>query len=81
VRETNDDDTPRPPSPYRMVGIGFELAAGVLIGVLGGGWVDRKLGTAPWGLLVGTLLGAASSFYGVVRQIRPPTSPGGGGRR
>jgi F0F1-type ATP synthase assembly protein I len=37
-----------------------------LIGLFGGQFVDRKLHTAPWGLIVGLILG----FAAAVREIR-----------
>lgn len=32
-------------------------------GALGGSWLDARLGTAPWLLLVGALLGIVVGFY------------------
>jgi ATP synthase protein I len=50
---------------YRLVA---ELIGGVLAG-LGFGWLaDRFLGTSPWGLIVGVLLGAGISVFAVVRS-------------
>ncbi|MFN3230239.1 MAG: AtpZ/AtpI family protein [Asticcacaulis sp.] len=49
---------------YRLIG---ELIGGVLTG-LGLGWlIDKGLNTAPWGLVVGILIGVAASMYLVVR--------------
>ena len=49
---------------YRLVA---ELIGGVLAG-LGFGWLsDRFLGTSPWGLIIGVLLGAGVSVFAVVR--------------
>jgi ATP synthase protein I len=41
--------------------------------VLGGvGYaVDRWLGSAPWGLFVGLLLGVVVGFYELVKAVRP----------
>lgn len=41
-------------------GIGFSIAASILIGVLGGLWVDRRLGTGPFGLIAGIIFGLIS---------------------
>jgi F0F1-type ATP synthase assembly protein I len=46
---------------------GFELAASVLLGLFGGQWLDRRLGTAPLFLLVGVLLGMAAGFWNLYR--------------
>ena len=48
--------------------IGFSIAACVVVGVLGGLWVDDRLGTRPIFLLLGiilALLGAASIIWGL----------------
>jgi F0F1-type ATP synthase assembly protein I len=39
-----------------------------------GWWLDAKLGTSPWLLLVGIFLGASGGFYSLVRRVG---SPGG----
>ena len=50
---------------YRLIG---ELIGGVLAG-LGLGWmVDRFAGTAPFGLIVGVLLGTGASVFVVARS-------------
>jgi F0F1-type ATP synthase assembly protein I len=34
-----------------------------------GQWLDRKLGTAPWLLIVGVFVGAGASFYSMYRKL------------
>jgi F0F1-type ATP synthase assembly protein I len=34
-----------------------------------GQWLDRKLGTAPWMLLIGVFVGAGGSFYSMYRKL------------
>lgn len=52
-----------------------ELLAGLL--VLGGlGFLaDRYVGTAPWGLSVGIMLGFAAGLYLVWLRTNPPKGP------
>jgi len=64
------------PSPLRFVGIGFELAAPVIIGAFGGRWLDRRFGTEPWLLLVLTVLGAVAGMINLVRRGLPPGDVG-----
>lgn len=45
----------------------FSLFAGVVAGMLIGWLLDRSLGTRPWLLVVGLILGAAAGFYELVR--------------
>ncbi len=49
---------------FRLV---TELVTGVLMGI-GLGWlVDQGLGSQPWGVVVGTLLGFGLGFYAAAR--------------
>ena len=47
--------------------IGLVLAVSVFIGWWFGSWLDKKLGTSPWLMLVFTLLGVAAGFIEMVR--------------
>ena len=49
--------------------IPFQLAGCLLAGVFGGEWLDKKLGTAPWLLIVGVFLGAGLSFYSIYQKL------------
>ena len=49
--------------------IGADMAICTVGGVYLGMWLDRLLGTAPWLLLVGILLGLTAGIYGVVRIL------------
>lgn len=42
---------------------GFVVGAFVVVGIMGGRWVDEVLGTAPLALLAGILLSLAGSGY------------------
>ena len=42
--------------------LGVSMAACVFVGVFLGKWLDGKLGTSPWLLLFGCLLGAVAAF-------------------
>lgn len=54
----------------RLASVGLEFAFSVLIGLLGGNWVDGKLDSAPWGLLIGLLLGLTAGVRGLLRAVR-----------
>ena len=45
----------------------FALFASVVSGLIAGWLLDRWLGTAPWLLVAGIVLGAAAGFYELVR--------------
>jgi len=64
--------------------VGIEIAVAVIIGYLGGRFLDRKLGTDPWisyaGLLAG--IGAAiKALLRVVRSYRRETGDGAPGQK
>jgi ATP synthase protein I len=54
-------------SSYRKAGpyidASWQLAGAVGLGTLGGWWLDKKLGTSPWLLVVGALFGIGLGFY------------------
>ena len=47
---------------------GFSLFAAVLAGLIAGWLLDRWLGTRPWLLVTGIVLGAAAGFYELIRS-------------
>ena len=47
------------------------MAGVIILGVLGGRWLDGKLNTEPILLITGLVLGIIGAFYGVYRMIRP----------
>lgn len=47
----------------------WKLVGGAVVGVLGGYWLDRWLGTAPWLLLGLSLVGISVGFYGFLREM------------
>ena len=68
---------PGGPSPWRQVGmlasLGLTLGVATAIGVGLGLLVDRWLGSGPWGLSLGLLLGVTAGFTQVLRDIRRAT--------
>ena len=52
-----------------VAGAGFQFAAVVVLSVFAGIWVDEKLGTSPWLLIVLVFLGSALGFYSLYRNL------------
>lgn len=50
-----------------LSGVGLTLVISTVLGLWGGYYLDRWLGTAPWLMLVGLLLGIASGFVNLFR--------------
>ncbi len=55
----------------RLVGVGWYIGVCIVLGVLGGLWLDNKFDTKPILVIVGLLLGITVAFYGVYRMILP----------
>jgi ATP synthase protein I len=55
----------------RFIGVGWFIAISILLGVLGGLWLDSKFGTKPILVIVGLILGLVVAFYGVYRMLLP----------
>jgi len=49
--------------------LAWTVAAMVLIPAGLGVWIDRQLGTTPWAVLVGALIGTVFATIGVTRLI------------
>lgn len=56
-----------------VLGSGIQFAASILVFLFAGRWLDARLGTEPWLLLIGVFVGAGAGFYALYRQlvIRP----------
>jgi F0F1-type ATP synthase assembly protein I len=70
-----DDREPKDQSPRlvvemaRFAHLGFQLALATGLFLLGGWWVDGKLGTTPLLTIVGALTGAGAGFYSIVHHL------------
>lgn len=65
--ESEDQRASRAAGKY--AGIGLQFAASVLLFLYAGQWLDRRFHTAPWGVLVGVLVGASAAFYSMYRRL------------
>jgi ATP synthase protein I len=54
--------------------VGLELVAATVLGAGLGYALDRWLGTGPWLLVVGVVLGAAAGFLAVYRLVNASDS-------
>jgi len=55
-------------SPLTMASAGLELAGIMAVLVLGGWWLDAKLTTSPWLMIVGLAIGAVGGLYNLWRR-------------
>jgi ATP synthase protein I len=65
-------------SGLRLAGVGIEFAAAVAGLTLLGYWIDRRFGSAPWGVLIGAAIGLVGGTYNLIRQATAkPSRPVG----
>jgi ATP synthase protein I len=50
--------------------VGLELGISVLVGMLGGVWLDDQLGSTPWLMLLCLGFGFAAGMRGVLRAVK-----------
>lgn len=59
---------------YRAFGlvtaIGADLVGCILGGLYLGKWIDSKLGTTPWLMVLGILLGLAVGIFGIFKMTQ-----------
>ena len=55
----------------RLTGVGFYIGGCIVMGTVGGLWLDNKLDTKPAFLLIGLVLGVIVAVFGVYQMLRP----------
>ncbi len=53
----------------RVAGLGFQFVVAILLFLVVGQWLDRKLGTDPLFLYIGVFTGAGAAFYSMYRGL------------
>jgi len=56
-------------SGTEFAGIGVQFALTILVFVFAGLWLDRRLGTSPWLVVICVFAGAAGGFYSMYRRV------------
>ena len=52
-----------------FAGLGLQFALAILFFLYVGKWLDAKLGTEPWLLVLGVFVGAGGGFYSIYRKL------------
>jgi len=60
-------DLIRASGQYMGYGLAWALSVLLFLGV--GAWLDGKLGTSPWLLVIGAFVGAGAGFYSLYYHI------------
>ena len=56
-------------SGTEFAGIGLQFALTIAVFSFAGVWLDRRLGTSPWLLLICVFAGATGGFFSMFRKI------------
>jgi F0F1-type ATP synthase assembly protein I len=56
-------------SGTEFAGVGLQFAVTLVVFALAGIWLDRRLGTSPWLLIVGVLGGAGLGLWTMIRKL------------
>jgi ATP synthase protein I len=57
------------PSMGEYAGVGLQFALTIVVFMFAGMWLDRRLGTSPWLIILFVFGGAAAGFYSVYRKL------------
>jgi len=74
---TDDSGRTSRPGPSRrtgvsgaeFAGVGLQFAVTIIAFMFAGIWLDRRLGTSPWLVILCVFLGAAAGFYSIYRKL------------
>jgi ATP synthase protein I len=55
----------------KLIGSAFYIGLCILLGVIGGVWLDKKLETQPIFVLIGLVLGLVMAFWGFYQMVIP----------
>ena len=55
-----------------LAGMGVQFVVAILLFLFIGKWLDSRLGTSPWLLILGGFSGATASTVAMYRRVFPP---------
>jgi F0F1-type ATP synthase assembly protein I len=65
--------TSTPPSGAEYAGAGLQFAMTLVVFMFLGIWLDKRLGSSPWFVLICVFVGAAAGFYSIYRKLMGAT--------
>ncbi len=60
---------PKVPDAAQYAGLGVTFAGGIVLFTLLGVWLDGRLGTSPWGVILGVFVGFGLSLLWIYRKL------------
>jgi len=75
-------DASKPPSGADYAGAGLQFAGAIVVFMFLGIWLDKRLGSSPWFVLICVFVGASAGFYSIYRKLMGSSKRdlGGGSR-
>ncbi len=67
--ETDPRDRRAASAAAKYGGLGLQFALSIILFLYVGQWLDRRLGTEPWLLILGVFTGAGAAFYSMYRTL------------
>lgn len=64
------------PGGADLMGAGVQMAVSIVVFLYAGQWLDSRLGTAPFMLMLGVFVGFGASFYSIYRRLARPSDRG-----
>jgi len=55
----------------KLIGSAFYIGLCIMLGVIGGVWLDKKLETQPIFVIIGLVLGLIMAFWGFYQMVIP----------
>ncbi|MDQ3521171.1 MAG: AtpZ/AtpI family protein [Gemmatimonadota bacterium] len=52
-----------------FMGVGVQFAGAILLFLFAGRWLDERLGTSPWMVMLGVFVGFGLGFFSMYRQM------------
>lgn len=68
-----------PASGAEYAGAGLQLAMTLVAFMFLGIWLDKRLGSSPWFVLICVFVGAGAGFYSIYRKLMGSAKRDGGG--
>ena len=53
----------------RLMGLGVQFVIAILLCLYAGMWLDARLHTGPWLMLIGAFIGGSAGFYAMYRVL------------
>lgn len=68
-RDAGSEDRRQASAFGKYAGVGLQFAVSIIVFLYLGQWIDSKLGTDPWGMIIGVFTGAGTAFYSMYRRL------------